>query len=231
MKIDHVLCLLLGACGGYFAARKALNKEYNLRLEAELQRTREFYDARYAVNEEKAINSTIANLFDEEPEISTTAARLIEDNAVRAVTSYQTGTITTVKGIVESEDPDVATALQEEVKTELAESVPLPIDRNNPYIAKPYIITAEAFLENEADYEQITLTYYEGDSVLTDQTDEVMDTEWTVRHTGFENLTKFGQLSGDENVVYICCEEEKKLFEVARSTGKYAVEVVGLSNS
>lgn len=91
----------------------------------------------------------------------------------------------------------------------------------------PYIVSQAEFLENEPEYEQITITYYEGDEVLSDERDQVMVTEVAV---GIENL-RFGHGSNDKNVVLVRNEVLSLDFEVVRSEGHYAHEVLGLSHS
>jgi hypothetical protein len=90
---------------------------------------------------------------------------------------------------------------------------------------KPYIITHDEFMNAERDYTQVTLTYFEGDDVLTDEQDApVEDVEGTV---GEQNLFRWGHGSKDNNIVYIRNERLELEFEVLRSNGDYAKEVLG----
>lgn len=96
----------------------------------------------------------------------------------------------------------------------------------NPEI--PYIIHHDEFFENEREWEQASLTYYEGDDVLADEKDQpVPDPESTV---GNDALGRFGFGSKDRNVVYVRNESIEVDFEIMRSTGKYSVEVLGLDD-
>jgi hypothetical protein len=89
----------------------------------------------------------------------------------------------------------------------------------------PYIITHDEFMANETDYQQVQVTYYEGDDVLSDERDQVIeDTEDTV---GNQNLLKFGHGSKDNNIVFIRNDRLSLEFEVVRSQGKYAEQVLG----
>ena len=89
----------------------------------------------------------------------------------------------------------------------------------------PYIVSHDEFFENEADYEQVQVTYYEGDDVLVD--DQEMPIPDSDSSVGDDNLTKFGHGSKDENIVYIRNDGRGLLYEVVRSEGKYAHEVLG----
>jgi hypothetical protein len=91
---------------------------------------------------------------------------------------------------------------------------------------EPYILSKQEYMENEYDWPQETLTYYEEDDVLTDDRDmPITDMDGLV---GDDNLTKFGYGSGDQNVVYIHSPAGTPMsFEVVRSKGAFAKEVAG----
>lgn len=101
------------------------------------------------------------------------------------------------------------------------------VDRRSP--DEPYVITHDEFMENENGWEQNTLTYYNGDDVLTDEKDvPVPDIEAVV---GSESLTKFGYGSRDKNVVYVRNEKLESDYEITLSMGEYAKEVAGFQHS
>lgn len=90
----------------------------------------------------------------------------------------------------------------------------------------PYIISHDEFFENEPDYEQVQITYYEGDGVLVDDQDmPIPDSNSCV---GDDNLVQFGHGSKDENIVYIRNDTRGLNYEVVRHEGKYAHHVLGL---
>lgn len=95
-------------------------------------------------------------------------------------------------------------------------------DERNPN--KPFILTEREFEEGEHDYTQNTLTYYEGDDVLTDDRDQPIHNKRPV--VGEDNL-QFGEKSNDPNVVYIRNNHLEVDFEVCRSAGSFAEEVLG----
>lgn len=88
---------------------------------------------------------------------------------------------------------------------------------------EPHILSKNEYFANETDYAQVELTYYAGDGVLCNMHDEVMEIPITV---GDENL-KFGHGSEDENVVYVRNDKLQVEYEVTKSEGKYAHEVLG----
>lgn len=87
----------------------------------------------------------------------------------------------------------------------------------------PYIISKDEYYENEGDYEQTTLTYFEGDNVLADATDTPVKED----NVGEDNLLKFGFGSEDGNIVYVRNEQMEVVFEIVRSMGTFAKEVLG----
>jgi hypothetical protein len=89
----------------------------------------------------------------------------------------------------------------------------------------PYVISADEFLAQERDdHTYVTLTYYEGDGVLTDEQDEVID---EVMSTIGDNLGKWGEQSKDPNAVYIRNERLATDIELIRSKGAYIKDVLG----
>lgn len=96
----------------------------------------------------------------------------------------------------------------------------------------PYVIHREEFMEgfevgvdSDEEFTQSVLTYFEGDDVLCDERDAVVDQRDMI--VGDENLSKFGHGSGDPNVVYVRNEVLKHDVEIVRSDGTYANQVHG----
>lgn len=90
---------------------------------------------------------------------------------------------------------------------------------------RPYILHKDEYMADERDYSQTTITYYQGDEVLVDERDGVMDKDRTV---GLENLERFGHGADDVNLLYIRNPVIEAEYEIIRSEGKYAIEVLGL---
>jgi len=87
---------------------------------------------------------------------------------------------------------------------------------------EPYILHCEEFFNDEKDFHQSTLTYYEGDDILADETDQII-----YNHAGLLGDMRFGHGSKDPNVVYIRNEKMKCEWEVLRHTGHYSIEIAG----
>lgn len=90
----------------------------------------------------------------------------------------------------------------------------------------PYVVSKQEYMDNENEYMQISLTYFEGDGVLVDERDDVI--EETDGLVGDDNLVRFGDWSDDPNVVYVRNHLKELDIEINRSRGKYSEEVAGL---
>jgi hypothetical protein len=107
---------------------------------------------------------------------------------------------------------DNYTAVPEDVETFAHLGRPMP-----PNDTPPFVIPRETFAwdEEEGDnYSKITLTYYPKDRVLLDDEEDVMDDVNNV--VGWKNLNRFGDESGDPEVVFIRCRRLMTDFEVVR---------------
>lgn len=84
----------------------------------------------------------------------------------------------------------------------------------------PYVIDFEEFCEEYENHDKVTLTYYEGDDTLADETEEIIaDVSETI---GDEALKCFGQGSDDPDVVYVRNERLGIDYEVVRQGNKYS---------
>jgi hypothetical protein len=89
----------------------------------------------------------------------------------------------------------------------------------------PYVIHRDEYFNNETPFEQMTLTYYEGDDILADSHDTPVDDQDAM--VGLGNLSRFGHGSGDPNVVYVRNHELELEIEIVHSDGNFTKEVHG----
>lgn len=88
----------------------------------------------------------------------------------------------------------------------------------------PYIIHQDEFMADEMDFNQETLTYYEGDDILADVDDNPI-----YDYNGLMGELQFGHGTRDPNVVYIRNEVLHMEWEILRHTGRFEQEVLGLA--
>lgn len=88
----------------------------------------------------------------------------------------------------------------------------------------PYVLHRDEFFNNEKDFPQITLTYFEGDEMMVGEDDNPIY-NYVEQTTG---PLKFGHGSGDPNIFYVRNERNRAEYEVLRHEGMYALERQGL---
>ena len=99
--------------------------------------------------------------------------------------------------------------------------------RRSPNI--PYVIHYDERFENEG-YSEVTLTYYDGDDVLCNERDEIVDPDKRDELLGEGNLHRFGHGSNDASIVYIRNDVLEIMYEVVKSPNYYAEEVHGFKH-
>lgn len=219
-----------GAFVGFQVATKRAGAMFDRLLEEELEETRRFYGA---------INKTGSFTTPEEA-----AETLGVPTPVAETLRRYDYTKTTVKP-EDLEDPGSLTKHVYEAAVNEALTISAPIEEVRNVFAdsaemeeaaiasmrdpeKPYIITPEEFAVNDPDYDQLSITYFEGDGVLTDDTNQhIPDDD---RCVGLGNLEKFDEQE-DIHTLYVRNERMKTDFEVTRSTGKFSEEVLGFEHS
>jgi len=91
---------------------------------------------------------------------------------------------------------------------------------------RPYLLRADEYFESDNNFDQITLTYYQGDDSLADEADQLVEDVDAV--VGKANLDCFGQISGDPNVVYVRNEKLRADYEIILDHRTYKELVTGL---
>jgi hypothetical protein len=229
----------VGGIVGYKVAQSRLKMRYEELVREEVQQAREYYSRLHIKSGAAADPQTLL----EELHGNSESARAAAD--AHAVYSGQ------VSAPVQTEEELLAPEEQalyeknnvpKEPETELrtvtrnaftdaASVVGLDMEQEilNRVGDKPYVITKEEYLEGRDGFEQIELSYYQGDDVLADEREQpIPDEETTV---GNDNLTRFGHGSEDPNIVYVRNETLEADFEITRSFGSYAQEVLGFDSS
>lgn len=207
-----------GAVAGYHFAVRRLNDEYNEVMEAEIERTRAYYESKkkYPTPQDAVkdlIKEDAAKAAVDETEVSSKdLERIVKKLKYNAVQD----------GVAPEMEPDPRMNVFRKGSSGEDETFEAEVAGRDK--SKPYIISDRENHENPDEYDQLTLTWYRGDKVLADAKDE----EYDLAYLGGEENLNFGHRSNDPNVVYIRSDKLKAIFEVLLSTGKYSVEVQGL---
>lgn len=187
---------VLGSAVSYFITKKVLQTRFDALVEKELQEAKEYY-ARRAASDEVQISKKAHQ-------------EMVKHLAYKA----------------DSEpEPERTTTYLDNEPLEVDQTFNYEDELKNRTTEKPYVIHVDEFMTNESEYDQVSITYYEGDDVLADEKDSpVPDPDAVI---GQDNLERFGHGSKDNRVVYIRNDILQMEFEVIHRDGDYAKEVLG----
>lgn len=203
--------MLAGAAGiGFYVGMKRAELKAEARFQEELAEAREFYRRLNKVDEYETPEKTAEKLVND------------EETPVEDILERYQGVKNEEEDPVEEETSNVF-AMQADPNFKYEDEV------TNRSSGKPYVITEEEYLAQEMSFSQSTLTYYEGDGILADEKDQEVPVIDPI--IGEHNLERFGDGTGDEDTMFIRNERMSAEFEVVRSEGKYAHEVLGIQHS
>lgn len=203
-----------GAIGGvaaYFIGKKRLSLKYDQLLQEEIAKTRQFY---------KHIRKD-GDLDTPEKVVASRLGSSEVVDAASAISKYQ-GKHAPNTVVIETEHMNIFAQGGDDPNFDLAADM----ENRSPDVA--YIITHEEFLKAEPGYEQEVLTYYAGDEILSGMDDE--EIKGAAEMIGEETLLRFGHGSSDANTVYVRNDKKETDYEIVRSPGKYAHEVLGFEH-
>lgn len=219
LGVTAVTSAAAGFGAAYALMRASLMKQFAQVAVEEIEDAKEFYrrqnkvdEFETAVSAAEALGAVVTDLgyspTDEEVDLRDAVEEFQETN----LDPVRTREGVVVKNIFSEPEPEV-------------EEEPLP-PRDT---GRPYVISHDEFMSNDDEYEQVQVTYWEGDDVMADDRSQpIPDVESLV---GEENLVRFGLQSKDRNIVYVRNEEREMDFEIVRSTGKFAQEVFGFPDT
>lgn len=217
----------LGGALGYILRKRQLETKYNEISANEIAEMRQHYNKKAVALENTVDKPKLEDIVREqgyasEPPMAVTPPSSVVE-AAKESTEEGVEETPIATEVISEDEPEVRNVFRDaevvdewDYHTELARRSPL----------KPYIIHVDEREEQHA-YENTTLTYYESDDVVCNESDEVMSEAERERLIGEANLTKFGHGSGDNSIVYIRNDQLEIDFEVVRSPNSYAEEVHG----
>lgn len=223
--IIGVTSALAGAVGfalGYRFCDKRMLAIYDEQLDDEIAKLRQHYKLLNKTDEFSTPESTMEHLHPE------TRVVIDEETVQRIARGLQKMDYTKVKPSLEEAGNFFLKPKEKPVEV-VSMTLESPLPAEEPEEPEdpdgPYAIDANTFFENQAGYKNISLTWFNGDKVLMDENDGVVETVST--NIGNHNLKKFGHLSGDANVVYVRNEHLQVDFEILLSQEKYSEVVLG----
>lgn len=232
----------VGVTAALYISRKRLKTQYEQLAEKEIEEAKRFYEQKARVTK-NASPDVLAEKYHMTPEPSgdedieieedddedvfpeSTASHLIEDaEKIANEKAYVSYDKVEAEARKEGVEEQIKKNLFEYHETVRNDDFDLDDELDKKKAGKPYIIEAEEFYENETDYSQTSLMYYEGDDVLADERDQPIRNYMQI--IGHDNL-HFGRGSKDRNIVFIRNEKLEAEYEIARNHNKYSEEVMG----
>ena len=204
--------IVIGAAVGYVIADRRLKTKYEKIAEDEIEEMRAYYKRSYAEPDVK--QDGLEDPQDGPDEKKKPELTKPELEKVMGDLGYST----------KMEGPDEVVY----VKVEPEGDWDYDLEKSMRSEDHPYIIHKDEYFGNEMPFEQITLTYYEGDDILADSHDTPVDDQDAM--VGLGALSRFGHGSGDPNVVYVRNHELELEIEIIHSDGKFKKEVHGIDD-
>lgn len=249
--MDKQVYLILGASSlaaagaGFFVGQKYAFKKfytaYEETLAGEIRKTKEFY-----ANLHKAEHPTPGDAVD----ALITGEEVIdnEGDLLKATVALRKYGNVTVKPEDLVDQPTISGAIYDgmyKTVTAPVETVEAEVEHRNVFAdnlvnhvvedrdtSGPYIVGYSEYVEHPEGYDEVNLTYYEGDGVLGDDSDEPIADGQVDELVGRKNLTGFGISDPDDPHILLIRNDQKKLdIEITHSEGKFAHEVLGFNHS
>lgn len=226
LGVTAIISFVAGGGLSYFVAKKKLSAEYEARLEEEIDNTKRHY----AILRKEGEYADPTNAFEQyagQIEQNEKEAEALLDNL-----SYRSEDDVQAEAPVETE-ADLARA---EEAQRIQRNVFKDARSANSYFDyeeemktrspdEPYVITEDEWEQNDGDFDQVEVTYFEEDDVLIDdRSDVIPDSDGTV---GDHNLTRFGHGAKSRDIVHVRNERMRIDFLVVRSHKSYTEDVLG----
>lgn len=214
-----------GAGISWLVANRRLKTKYEMLMEEELEKTREFFANRQYV-ETEALEHPL------DPEEMLREVEASEKKVTRAENEFRTPyhDLDGLNAVVESgTDVDEVEAVEKTVFEEDVEAEWEMANTQNRQQRKPYVISKDDFFDSENDWNQFTFTWFDGDGVLADEKEDMVPDPDVI--VGNWNLERFGWLSESPNTLYVRVPEHEMELEVIKSDGTFAAEVHGFTHS
>lgn len=224
----------LGGGLGYFVTVKRMQAQYDADLEAEIERTKQFYSRVHKADDFADPVSAAEALgvdIDEAPkDLQDATDALRKYQGIKTAEEDGTMMLHPDEKYDYSKEPAESEELVQEIKQNVFDlhnddEVFYANRERNQARNLPYVINDEEWMGNEPQHEQVSLTWY-ADNMLADDSDMIVD---DIRIIGQDNLELFGIGSSHPNVVMVRNEKLHMDYEVTKSEQKFEHVVAGFT--
>lgn len=222
----------VSATAGYYFAREQLKSEMARIIDDEIAETKAYY-AMLNKDGEFSDPAALAEKYDD-AEVAVNKDDDVMAYAASKLLEYETH-ITDYKSVSDDDEkPDPIkelNALNQMYEAEGLNGTPFDLEEElkTRDTNEPYIISFEEWLADDASCEQISITYYEEDDVLADESDRPIPD--VLSYVGDRCLSRFGYGSKDPTVVYVRNENKGLEFEILLNKNSFESEVLGIQHS
>lgn len=215
-----------GGAAGYLIAKKQLEKKYSELAEAEIEEAKKYFKVLYKVGDYETVEGTVKALGRTSEVVATEALKSYGGHVLKPAEEAVRNKVEQIRKVEEATVNEVIHNVFGSTRKVSEEAEAFAEEVRNRTEEAPYVISDEEYFQNDTDYQQVSLTYYAGDDVLTDDRDDIIEDPDEL--VGGNNLVRFGDWSNDPNIVYVRSDVKEMEFEITRSQGKYSEEVAGL---
>jgi len=233
--------LVTGASIGYVVSTKRAQAKYRKLADEEIESVRQTYKLMRKEDHLETVEEA-AKAFGHDTTLFTDAQKAMDEyqgvEEMDVVSAYPEADprpdVTEIVNDIPSLDQTRVITMNTEIDEETGETRNIfdhGIDIDGEDLEKrgtdePYIITMEEYMEDEAAYDKLTITYYEKDDVLADERDKpIPDVDGLI---GSGTLNKFGHGSDSMNSVYVRNERISSDFEVVKDERSFTEVIYGV---
>lgn len=226
-KLTYILGgALIGSATTYVVVSKALSKKYRDIAEEEIASVKESYDLLHKTgpySDPKKAMERFEELSNEVDAMEESYKDMLDENGYFKDEILDEGEETEELMTVRPPLPDGRPDPQDIVEKILDERPEPPRYEGTD---KPYVIKVDEFMQDNEEYDKITVTYYEYDNTLASEDDSIINDHRTIIGEEFPNY--IGWESGSDHCVYIRNERIGSDFEVLVNPNGYEAEVLGI---
>lgn len=221
--LKGALIFVAGGATGAFVYKKLMQDKYEETVKEEMEDIKNFYSNEY--NErldelQRDLNINITNT-DLRERMVNLVSSVVEEEEDITEAEFEAGELSKWESLLNKEG--YKEKEEEPVEEFPSKYYPPKEKREVASWAIPKVISLEDFMDDS--YEKETLTYYNEDDTLVDEAeDPVVNVDDIIG----DGLIRFGELSEDDNVVYVRNERFQIDYEVIRVFGSYSRSVLGI---
>jgi len=215
--MKQLLWFLLGAAAGSGITYVLIKDTYEQMAIEEVDEMKEYYKEKMEEKDEKdkGVTANIKTNIPEKPDLDVLAKEQAKSERIAYNNKYVSPEDEEVEDEAPNDDPPDEYYYDDQEK----------YDKQRKF-RKPYIITGEAYDNENLHYDKLSFGYYVEDDVLVDDNEDIVT--GISETVGDEALVSFGDDSDDPDIVYVRNEGVSADIEIIRIEESYKESVLGM---